>query len=141
MKMKRWISLLLAILMMVCCLVGCGSAEKEESTTGGTSKLSDLSGKKIGVVTGSIQAIKLPQLVSDATYLEFNTYADLIASKDAILAHPACFFEPSGMRHGCFPLEEVGEEMRKRVVYGSMSGILCLKSSLLILIECCPTVY
>ena len=80
MKMKRWISLLLAILMMVCCLVGCGSAEKEESTTGGTSKLSDLSGKKIGVVTGSIQAIKLPQIVPDANYLEFNTYADLIAA-------------------------------------------------------------
>lgn len=80
MKMKRWISLLLAILMMVCCLVGCGSAEKEESTTGGTSKLSDLSGKKIGVVTGSIQAIKLPQIVPNANYLEFNTYADLIAA-------------------------------------------------------------
>lgn len=60
-----------------------------------------------------------------------STYADLIASRDQILAHPACFFEPSGMRHGCFPLEEVGEEMRKRVVYGSMSGILCLKSSIL----------
>ena len=80
MKMKRWICLLLAILMMVCCLSGCGSAEKEESATGGTSKLSDLSGKKIGVVTGSIQAIKLPQIVPDANYLEFNTYADLIAA-------------------------------------------------------------
>ena len=60
-----------------------------------------------------------------------STYTDIIANKDAILAHPACFFEPSGMRHGCFPLEEVGEEMRARFVYGSMSGILCLKSSLL----------
>lgn len=60
-----------------------------------------------------------------------STYADLIACKEHILAHPACFFEPSGMRHGCFPLEEVGEQMRQRVVYGSMSGILCLKSSLL----------
>ena len=60
-----------------------------------------------------------------------STYVDLIPNTEQILAHPACFFEPSGMRHGCFPLEEVGEEMRKRFVYGSMSGILCLKSSLL----------
>ena len=60
-----------------------------------------------------------------------STYVDIISNTEQILAHPACFFEPSGMRHGCFPLEEVGEEMRKRFVYGSMSGILCLKSSLL----------
>ena len=60
-----------------------------------------------------------------------STYADLIACKEHILAHPACFYETSGMRHGCFPLEELGEAMRQRVVYGSMSGILCLKSSLL----------
>ena len=80
MKMKRWISLLLAMLIMVCCFAGCVSEEKKEITTGGTSKLSDLSGKKIGVVTGSIQAIKLPQIVPDANYLEFNNYADLIAA-------------------------------------------------------------
>ena len=60
-----------------------------------------------------------------------STYVDIIGCSEQILAHPACFFEPSGMRHGCFPLEEVGEAMRQRFVYGSMSGILCLKSSLL----------
>ena len=60
-----------------------------------------------------------------------STYADLNIHKEDVLAHPACFYEVSGMRHGCFPLEELGEEMRQRVVYGSMSGILCLKSSLL----------
>ena len=80
MKMKRWICLLLAMLMMVCCFAGCGSGKNEETATGGASKLSDLSGRKIGVVTGSIQAIKLPQIVPDANYLEFNTYADLIAA-------------------------------------------------------------
>jgi hypothetical protein len=60
-----------------------------------------------------------------------STYADLTINQEHILAHPACFFEASALRHGCFPLEEMGEEMRKRFVYGSMSGILCLKSSLL----------
>lgn len=60
-----------------------------------------------------------------------STYADLTTNQEHILAHPACFFEASALRHGCFPLEEMGAEMRKRFVYGSMSGILCLKSSLL----------
>lgn len=59
------------------------------------------------------------------------TYPDINNLKDTILAHPACFFEPSGMRHDCFPLELVGPELCTRFVYGSMSGILCLRSSLL----------
>lgn len=59
------------------------------------------------------------------------TYADIGNLKEAILDHPAAFFEPSGMRHGSFPLQIVGPEVCTRLVYGSMSGILCLKSSLL----------
>ena len=59
------------------------------------------------------------------------TYGDINALKDTILAHPACFFELSGMRQNSFPLEYVGEQVCTRLVYGSMSGILCLKSSLL----------
>ena len=58
-------------------------------------------------------------------------YTDINNLKEAILSHPAAFFEPSGMRHGSFPLEFVGPEVCTRLVYGSMSGILCLKSSLL----------
>ena len=44
------------------------------------SSLSDLANKKIGVVTGSIQAIMLPDLVPNAVYLEFNNYADVITA-------------------------------------------------------------
>lgn len=59
------------------------------------------------------------------------TYADIEELREDILAHPACFFEPSGMRQASFPLEYVGQKLCTRLVYGSMSGILCLKSSLL----------
>ena len=60
-----------------------------------------------------------------------TTYEDVNYLKEKILAHPAAFFELSGMRHGSFPLEYSGEDLCTRLVYGSMSGILCLRSSLL----------
>lgn len=47
--------------------------EAEESTS-----ISDLADKKIGVVTGTIFAITLPPILPDATFLEFNAYADVI---------------------------------------------------------------
>lgn len=43
-------------------------------------RLSDLSGKRVGVMTGSIQAVMMPELVPDATYMEFNSIADLIVA-------------------------------------------------------------
>ncbi|MBE6916228.1 MAG: transporter substrate-binding domain-containing protein [Ruminococcaceae bacterium] len=39
----------------------------------GESKLSDLTGQRIGVMTGSIQAVMMPELVPDAEYMEFNS--------------------------------------------------------------------
>ncbi len=54
---------------------------------------------------------------------------EMDALKQAVLAHPAAFFEPSGMRHTCDPFAFLGEEVCARLVYGSMSGLLCLKSS------------
>ena len=50
-----------------------GVAEKETT-------LQDLANKKIGVVTGSIQAIMLPKLVPNANYVEYNTYSDIITA-------------------------------------------------------------
>ena len=44
------------------------------------SSLSYLSGKKVGILTGSIQAVIMPQMIPNATYLEFNTMSDLIAA-------------------------------------------------------------
>ena len=56
---------------------------------------------------------------------------DVETLKENIINHPAAFFDPSGLRHYSFPLEELGETACTRLVYGSMSGILCLKSSLM----------
>ena len=44
------------------------------------SYLSDLSGKRIGVMTGSIQAVMMPEIIPDADYIEFNSMADLIVA-------------------------------------------------------------
>ena len=46
----------------------------------GKTYLADLSGKKIGVMTGSIQAVMMPELIPDATYMEFNSVSDLIVA-------------------------------------------------------------
>ena len=73
----------MALITILLAFAGCGAEKNGDIGSGGETKLSDLSGKKIGVVTGSIQAIKLPELIPDATYLEFNTYADLIVAFNA----------------------------------------------------------
>ena len=78
--MKRILCLLFALLMVVSLLAGCGSANNEGIGSDGETKLSDLSGKKIGVMTGSIQAVMMPELVPDATYMEFNSVSDLIVA-------------------------------------------------------------
>ena len=42
--------------------------------------LSDLSGKRIGVMTGSIQAVMMPEIIPNAEYVEFNSMTDLIVA-------------------------------------------------------------
>ena len=83
MNFRKWICLIMALITILLAFAGCGAEKNGDIGSGGETKLSDLSGKKIGVVTGSIQAIKLPGLIPDATYLEFNTYADLIVAFNA----------------------------------------------------------
>ena len=65
--MNRILCLLFALLMVVSLLAGCGSANNEGIGSDGETKLSDLSGKKVGVMTGSIQAIKLPEMIPDSS--------------------------------------------------------------------------
>ena len=83
MNFRKWICLIMALITILLAFAGCGAEKNGDIGSGGETKLSDLSGKKIGVVTSSIQAIKLPGLIPDATYLEFNTYADLIVAFNA----------------------------------------------------------
>ena len=79
MKAKRCLCLLLILLVAMGLLAGCSSPQEDDSF-GGETKIRDLAGKKIGVLTGSIQAVMLPDLVPDATYLEFNAASDLIVA-------------------------------------------------------------
>ena len=80
MMKKRIFCLCLAVLLLMSCLAGCKQNSGDEQRPSGNSTLSDLANKKVGVVTGSIQAIMLPDMVPDAIYLEFNNYADVITA-------------------------------------------------------------
>ena len=80
MKLRKLLCFILALVMLLASLAGCG--QNDEDVIGGDTetKLTDLSGKKIGVMTGSIQAVMMPDLVPDAEYLEFNSISDLIVA-------------------------------------------------------------
>ena len=59
MNFRKWICLIMALITILLAFAGCGAEKNGDIGSGGETTLSDLSGKKIGVVTGSIQAIKL----------------------------------------------------------------------------------
>ena len=80
MKFRKWLCLFLSLITILFAFVGCSSADNDGMGSGGETKLSDLSGKKVGVMTGSIQAVMMPDLVTDATYMEFNSVSDLIVA-------------------------------------------------------------
>lgn len=76
--MKRAICCLLAILML---LTFAGCAQEPDTTSADTNSdtktsLADMSNAKIGVVTGSMQAIILPQMLPDAQFQEYNSTTD-----------------------------------------------------------------
>ena len=80
MRIRKWLCVILALVTILLVFAGCGPKTEEQIGSGGATKISDLAGKKIGIMTGSIHAILLPEKVPDAQYLEFNTIADLIAA-------------------------------------------------------------
>ena len=80
MRLKRWVCLLLALLMAVSLFAGCSSGRDDHDGLSGETKLSDLSGKKIGVMTGGLHAVLMPELIPDANYMEFNSVTDLIVT-------------------------------------------------------------
>lgn len=67
----------------------------------------------------------LKVLLCNASFGEVNNL------KDAILAHPAAFFDMSGMRNMVPTVERLGEELQRRLVLGTMAPLLCTKSALL----------
>ena len=80
MKFTKWLCLIVALMTVLASLAGCSAQNGDEIGVNGETKLSDLSGKKIGIMTGSIQAVMMPERVPDAEYLEFNALSDLIVA-------------------------------------------------------------
>lgn len=78
MKFVKWLCLTVALVAMLLCCVACG--DDDTISSDGETKLSDLSDKRIGVATGTIQAIMIPELIPDAEYMEFNSVSDLIVA-------------------------------------------------------------
>ena len=80
MRFRKCLCLIMALITILLAFAGCGAQNDDGIGSGGETKLSDLSGKKIGVMTGSIQAVMMPDIVPDAEYMEFNAISDLIAA-------------------------------------------------------------
>lgn len=82
MKLRKILCFLIVLILLMT-FIGCGSDKNEDLNSDTETKLSDLSGKKIGVMTGSIQAVMMPEIVPDAEYIEFNSISDLIVALNA----------------------------------------------------------
>ena len=77
MRFKRWLCVIMALITILMTFAGCSSANNGDSTLGSVEKLSDLSGRKIGIVTGTMTSVLVPKLIPDAIYVEFNSVADV----------------------------------------------------------------
>lgn len=55
----------------------------------------------------------------------------VVGVEEAILAHPRCFFDMSGMRNRMGSVERLSRALQERLVFGSMAPILCTKSACL----------
>lgn len=70
--MRKWLILLLAALLCLPALCLAEDAAEEQWDT----RIQDLDGKRIGVVTGGLQATMLPKMLPEAEFLEFSTVSD-----------------------------------------------------------------
>ena len=59
MKFRSWLCLIVALIMVLFPLAACDSQEEDSIGSGGETQISDLAGKKVGVMTGSIQAVSI----------------------------------------------------------------------------------
>ena len=80
MRFRKQLCLLVALIAVLLTFAACGAEKDGSIGVDGETKLADLSGKKVGVLTGSIQAIVMPQRVPDAEYMEFNALPDMIVA-------------------------------------------------------------
>ena len=62
---------------MLICLSGCSAAQTDSVPPGEAVKIQDLADARIGVVTGSLQAIFLPDMLPNAEFIQYNTNTDV----------------------------------------------------------------
>ena len=75
-KMKRLIYTILTVPLLLC-LCSCGVPEADRALSSGETKIQDLADARIGVVTGSLQAVLLPEMLPDAEFTEYNSNTDV----------------------------------------------------------------
>ena len=74
--MKRRILCLIIFLLVLLSVNGCGSETQDEQTV--YTKLSDLEHKRIGVVTGSVQALQAEERFPDAEFFYYDNISDML---------------------------------------------------------------
>lgn len=74
--MKRLIYTILTVPLLLC-LCSCGVPEADRTLSSGETKIQDLADARIGVVTGSLQAVLLPEMLPDAEFTEYNSNTDV----------------------------------------------------------------
>ena len=73
--MKRLIYTILTVALSLC-LCSCGASEAADAPAGDEIKIQDLADARIGVVTGSLQAVLLPKMLPGAEFIEYNSNTD-----------------------------------------------------------------
>jgi len=73
--MKRFIYTILTVALLLC-LCSCGAHETTHTLSSGETKIQDLADARIGLVTGSLQAVLLPKMLPDADFIEYNSNTD-----------------------------------------------------------------
>lgn len=75
--MKRTLYILLALMLALHALPGYALAGQNAAPADGCeTRLQDLATSRIGIITGSLQAIMLPEMLPDAEYIEYNLISD-----------------------------------------------------------------
>lgn len=77
---RKILCILIAAMLLIAGISGCAANEKDYSTA---TKVSDFADARIGIVTGSIPAMLLPEQLPDAKFFEYNSFIDAALALEA----------------------------------------------------------